>query len=291
MIQQIGYKGNFYRGSDIGTRQYKQKINRNNQISNNSNFGFYMILFGIIILVILIYFNKKESIKKVRDNINDTVELIEKVANYNLETDLAKQQSIYSSQHSNLNRHNPSNEEIERHKRIAYLEEKKRHSDYLAKEFALDGGPNETTQSQNITNTHDIFYEPPQPIPDVKLNELNIGFNQSTMCKENNMMYNAHFGSKNYQNINSPFIHPEESIRPLPSQPHAFNNPLETQLPENSHASNFLEHIPSNVFKQDYFNTNQSYESPYLININKIQTYEQSNNPLFSFSPNNYTNF
>ena len=41
------------------------------------------------------------------------------------------------------------------------------------------------------------------------------------------MMYDVQFGDKPYQNINSPFIHPEESTRPLAPQPKAFNNTLE----------------------------------------------------------------
>lgn len=127
-MQQGGYKGNYYRGINIGSRQYKQKIVRQfneNTKKEKSNFGFYMIIIGLITLCILIYFNKKETTKKERNNINDTVELIEKVANYNLETDLAEQQSVHSAQQASINFYNPAQqEEINRQKRVAYLAEK-----------------------------------------------------------------------------------------------------------------------------------------------------------------------
>ena len=115
-------------------------------------------------------------------------------------------------------------------------------------------------------------------------------FNKPIMKNEYNMMYDVQFGAKNYQNINSPFIHPEESIRPLPEQPSAYNNTLETELPNGGHASNFLENVPSNIFSQNYFNTNQSYESPYLANINKIQSYDNSIGALVAPNKNDYSN-
>lgn len=123
------YKGNFYRGTDIGTKQYKQRLPKPNQggmSGAKSNFRFYVILIGFIALIGLIYFNKKESVKETRNNINDTVELIEKVVNNNLEMDLANQQSIHSARHANLNSQHQTYEDIKRQKRNAYLAEKKK---------------------------------------------------------------------------------------------------------------------------------------------------------------------
>lgn len=71
-------------------------------------------------------------------------------------------------------------------------------------------------------------------------------------------------------------------------QPQAFNNTFEIKLPCDN--GNFLENIPANIYKQDYFNHNQSYESPYLVNINKIKRYDQTNEALVAFNPNNYSN-
>ena len=277
------YKGSYYKGNSIGSKQYRQKAGGKSSNQKSGWTGYILVFISIGTLGAFLYFNKKEQAQKQRDNIVDTIDLIEKVATYNLETDLAKNQSTHTARNASINHRNPKSvSDIQIQKQKALMKERKRQSHYLTQQYALDDG--NCKDNINNTNTmkasHDQFYYPKQPINSNDQQPIPIDHNRQ---QQTNMMYDVQFGDKPYQNINSPFIHPEESTRPLAPQPKAFNNTLET----GDKPQLFLQNVPSNVFKQNYFKATDSYESPYLSNINKIETHN-NNGPIKAYNPSDF---
>jgi len=262
------YSGSYYRGTSIGSKKYRQRDV--NPITISSSWKGYIIGFiSIGMLFAFLYFNKKENKVYRRDNVEDTVELIQKVAEYNLEHDLSKQQSTAHARNNSINHRNPYNvQQMKQEKQKALIKERKRQSQYLTQQYALDDGiayENNDVQDE-MKSTHEQFHVPPQPSTDSQ-EIIPIDYNKQ---QQTNMMYNAQFGNqKPYQNINSPFLHPEETIRPLAPQPAAYNNTLDTS----NKVDMFLQNVPSNIFKQDFFTATDTYESPYLANIDKISKY------------------
>lgn len=265
------YNGSYFRGSNIGTKRYKQRIDK--IIKNTHSWTGYIIGFiSIMMLISFLYFNKKEDRLYKRNNVEDTVELIQKVAKYNLESDLAKNQTVQTARNNSINYRNPANvNEIEQQKQKALIAERHRQSQYMTQHYALDDGIAYETPNKNneMHNTHQE-YTPQQNSKPQYINNIPLDDNKQ---KQIDMMYNVQFeNQKPHQTINSPFIHPQETTRPLAPQPSAFNNTLDTGNNMNA----FLQNVPSNIFKQDFFKATDNYESPYLSSIDNIPKYENS---------------
>lgn len=268
------YTGSYFRGNNIGTRIIKQRNikTKKHEGKKGSWTGYIIIGTALTVLIAFLYFNKKEDQKYKRDNIEDTVELIQKVAGYNLETDLAKSQSVQKTKNNSVKFRNPTQiRMIQQEKQKAMQTEIDRQKQYLAQQYALDDGISyEITNKNNEMNqTHQTFYKPEQPANNTQ-EIIPIDYNKQEQI---DMMYNTQFSDNNNQKphhtINSPFIHPQETTRPLAPQPAAFNNTLNTD----NNVSAFMQNVPSNVFKQDFFKATDNYESPYLANIDKITKY------------------
>jgi hypothetical protein len=274
------YKGSYYKGSNVGSRQFKQQ-GSSKPIVKSKNKGWtgtILICIAIALLLSFFHFNRKESKQQQRDNIEDTVELIQRVAKYNLETDLAENQSTETAKKASINYYNPAQIrqiQMEKHKAIAL--ENKRRTDYMATQMALDYGEN---NNNKMTNSHDQYHLPPQPASDSTCQAIlpidksrrhqtqtmhEAHFNPNAHMKNLNHMYEQ----KPYQKINSPFVHPEETTRPLGPEPKEYNNTLETD----NRTDMFLQNIPSNVFENGFFNVSESYESPFLANANMVTKY------------------
>jgi hypothetical protein len=297
---QHNYKGTYYKGSNVGLRKFRSKEVNKTIYAQNKNWILPLLIgFSSVILIFFFYFNKKESNKKQRDNIEDTVELIQNVAKYNLETDLAKTQTPHSAINNSINHRNPAQVRmIHEEKLKAIALETKRRNDNMAKHTALEDNKY-VDLNININETHEQFHKPLQP---VEKSYQSILPNDKSREEQNQIMYNVQFSNamkthntayqnnqlltsndyyqKPHQTINSPFIHPQESIRPLSIQPNPFNNTLET----GNKPDMFLENVPSNVFDNGFFNANQSYESPFLANANGVTKY---GNPFVNKSNNN----
>ena len=287
------YKGSYYKGNNIGQRQFRQLGGKTlaritNTLNPKTKSQTFWIIFGILGFILLIgffHFNRKESQGIKRDKVNDTIDLIQGVAKYNLENDLAKSQTTNSARQASINYRNPTNvQEILLEKQKAIAIETKRRNDYLAQQYALDYSQNDA--NLNINNqmreqSHDQFYQPPQPIDSTQYST--VGPIDKSRWEQTQIMYNTQFNNLNnnddinrnghlnklnsmyYQEkphykINSPFIHPEETIRPLMPEPKPFNNTLEV----GDKPGMFLENVPNNVFDNGYFQVQQSYESPFL---------------------------
>lgn len=274
------YKGSYYKGSNVGARQFRQK-GSSRPIAKPKDkgwFGTILICIAIALLLGFFHFNRKESKQKQRDNIEDTVELIQRVAKYNLESDLAKSQSTETAKRASMNYHNPAQlRQIQMEKQKALALETKRRNDYMATQIALDYGEN---QNNKMVNSHDQYHIPPQPASDSTCQAIlpidksrkqqtqtmhNVHFNPNAHMQNLNHMYQK----KPHQKINSPFIHPEETTRPLAPQPTEYNNTLET----GGKPDMFLQNIPSNVFDNGFFSVAESYESPFLSNANGVSKY------------------
>lgn len=299
------YKGSYYKGNNVGYRQFRQKGGKTlSRITNNiqsnfnskSNSKTFWIVFGVVGLIILIgffYFNRKENQFKTRDNVSDTIELIQGIAKYNLETDLAKSQSANSTKRASINNRNPAQvKEIQLEKQKAIAIETKRRNDYMAQQYALDYTQNDITpdtSTKYMKQSHDQFYQPPQPVDSTQYSDIipidksrqeqtrimydaqfnNLNNNNDTNRNEHIYKLNNLYQEKPYYKINSPFIHPEESIRPLQIQPKEFNNTLEV----GDKPDMFLQNIPNNVFNNSYFQVNNSYESPFLSTASGVSKY------------------
>lgn len=283
---QYNYKGTYYKGSNVGLRKYKSKgVNKTIYTQKKNWILPYLIGFSLVMLIFFFYFNKKETNKKKRDNVEDTIELIQNVAKYNLETDLAKTQNTTNN---NINYRNPAQVKmIQEEKLKAIALETKRRNDNMAKQNALEDNQY-VDLNININETHGQFDKSLQPANNNEQVLLPIDKSRE---QQNQMMYNAQFNNamkrhntayqnnklltpndnyqKPYQTINSPFIHPDETIRPLVIQPKPFNNTLET----GNKSDMFLENVASNVFDNGFFNTNQTYESSFLANANGVTKY------------------
>lgn len=289
------YKGSYYRGNNIGLKHFRQRAGAGFKqfIKPKKDWwGTILLCISLVILIAFFYFNRKESKQIQRDNIEDTVELIQRVAKYNLETDLAKSQTQDTAKQASINNRNPSQvKDIQRQKQRAMALETKRRNDYLAQQYALDYGE---TGKNNMDNTHDQFHIPPQPIDDTTCKAIipidksrteqtqlmhNVQFNPNAHMQNLNNIYQQ----KPYQKINSPFIHPDETTRPLAPQPNAFNNTYDIH----DKPDMFMQNIPSNVFDTGYFNAQESYESPFLANANMVSKY---GNPCIDKSNINKTN-
>jgi hypothetical protein len=286
---QHNYKGTYYKGSNVGLRKFKSRGGNITVYTKNKNWVLPSLIgFSMVMLIFFFYFNKKESNQRKRDNIEDTVELIQNVAKYNLETDLAKTQTPHTATNNSINYRNPAQVKmIQEEKLKAIALETKKRNDNMAKQTALNDNQY-IDLNINMNETHGQFHKPPQPIDNNYQAILPIDKSRE---QQNQIMYNAQFNNamkthytayqndqlltpnnqyqKPYQTINSPFIHPQETIRPLAMQPKPFNNTLET----GNKPDMFLENVPSNVFDNGFFNANQSYESPFLADANGITKY------------------
>lgn len=300
------YKGSYYKGNNISFRQFKQRAG-SKPIYKKKESGWMVniiIFISIVLLLSFFYFNRKESKQRKRDNIEDTVELIQRVAKYNLETDLAKNQSVQTAQRASMNHHNPARiRDIQLEKQKAMALEAKRRSDYMAQQYALDYGE---VDNKN-TGSHDDFYIPPQPTEHPSQAIMPIDKSRQEQTK---MMHNAQFNpnahmanlnnlyqQKPHQNINSPFIHPQETTRPLMPEPSEYNNTFDTS----SKPDMFMQNVPSNVFDTGYFSAQESYESPFLANANMVSKYgnpcvdksniNKTNNGVMGYTQNGYSDF
>jgi hypothetical protein len=295
---QQSYKGSYFKGHNIGAKQFRQRAGKTlshitNTITPKSNSKTFWIVFGTISLCILIgffYFNRKESLKHKRDNIADSIELIQGVAQYNLETDLAKSQSTNSAKHASINYRNPAKvKEILLEKQKAIALENKRRNDYKAKQYALDYTQNDV--NLNVNNemrkqSHDQFHQPPQPIDATQYSTI-VPIDKSRQ-EQTDMMYKAQFNNNTFMNnnkhmkqlndmyqekphfkINSPFIHPEETTRPFQPEPQAFNNTVEV----GNKPDMFMQNVPSNIFENGFFQVEDKYESPFLSNASGVSKY------------------
>ena len=250
------YNGSYYKGANIGIKQYKNKSKTMSSTPNKSKWtGWILVISILTILALFIYFNKKECQRKKRDNVVDTIDLIQGVATHNLERDLAKQQNVNKMKDVSVNFHNPAEiQQIEHNKKHAIMMERKLQNDYVTQHYALDDG---------MTPHHQVNYS---PVIQNTISKLDPARQQQT-----NMVHQTQFGQKPYQTVNSPFVYPNETTRPLASEPSAFNN---SPVPTPTH----LQNLPANVFQQNFFQSNSSYESPYLANTNtQIEAYTPSN--------------
>lgn len=275
------YKGAYFSGTNIGQRQFRQRSNKKKDEDSTKWAGRLLIISSVVVFVLFIYFNRQEAKIVKKDKVENTVDLIQKVAKYNLETDIAKHQSVQQAKRANLQYRNPAEvERIYRQKTEAVALERKRRNDYITQHYALDDGNlsyrdnNEshvTNLSQGDRNRH--MYQ--SSVQSCHLPNLN-----PQQQLETDTIHQLQFGQKPYQNINSPFIHPEETTRPLAPQPDAFNNSLETRNQSQVH----LQTVPTNQYNHHFFETTPQYESPYLANISKLPV-DVSN--VVSYKPQN----
>lgn len=289
------YKGSYYKGSNVGLRQFKQKPSKPvYQQQKNSWVGVFLVVASIFTLVSFCYLNRKETKKGKRDNINDTIELIQGIAKTNLEHDIAQSQSAYTARNASIRDRNPAQlREMELERQKAITIETKRRNDYMAKQNALDyNTPNVVVNNTNMKQTHSQYHYPDQPLKGDTYNVV-LPVDKSRE-QQTQMMYNAQFNNVNnsnknthmshlnneykkkpYQTINSPFVHPEETIRPVLPSPVQVNNTLET----GNRPDLFLENVPSNVFDSGFFSVNESYESPFLAKATGVSKYGQPITP------------
>lgn len=293
------YKGSYYKGNNISYKQFRlKKNNRSHNTKTDSGYlNMIIISIAMILLLCFFYFNKKESDKEKRDNVEDTVELIQRVAKYNLETDLANKQSTETAKKHSINHRNPSQiRDIELEKHKAIILENKRRNDYTAQQYALDYAQhhNNNVNSYDNTGPYNNNYRKEQycdilPNDTIRKQQTqkmhNVQFDSNSHMNNLNNIYQQ----KPYQTINSPFIHPDETTRPLIAPPTEYNNTLEV----NNKPDMFMKNVPSNVFDNGYFSVQESYESPYLSNINKSSNQNNKQNGVIGYTQtqNGYTNF
>lgn len=89
------YNGTFYKGnaSNIGTHQYK--LRQNSTVPGGNKLSYYLLLaIPIIFIFLFFYFNRRACNKqkevKAQSKAERTIDMIEKMANYNLKSDMSE---------------------------------------------------------------------------------------------------------------------------------------------------------------------------------------------------------
>lgn len=260
-----GYTGTFFKGnaSNIGAHQIriKQPYRSNGINGSESKVTFYLLLaIPIIFILLFFYFNRRacNKLKGTPSKAEQTVDMIEQMANYNLTNDINEIDNINAEKHQ---------------KYLKMMDDMKKH------EILMSQVREKQTQTK-IKSLEDIS-------PDLGSNQA---FSYITdMNKLPTMQFEL---QKPMHQINSPYVMPGEIERPSNSDvyPGAFNDD------HNDHNNDFMTDLPPMILQSHEMEYNVPYNSPYqykepnmVCNNNDYSNGESLSEIIRAYNPNEHT--